>query len=107
MPCLFSKRLSTTLVLFQLSPCFLNGFLVACEGSEGLELRRTVIHAHSRMFRGDMMRKVDDVVVVAHLNSCCNLSINLKLQSAKGEGQLSKPSLYCKLRNEKRILKRG
>ncbi len=42
-----------------------------------------------------------------HLNSCCNLSINLKLQSAKGEGQLSKPSLYCKLRNEKRILKRG
>ena len=51
--------------------------------------------------------QVDDVVVVVHFNSYCNSSINLKLQSAKGEGQLSKPSLYCKLRNEKRILKRG
>jgi hypothetical protein len=34
---------------FLLLPCFLNGFLVAGEGSEGGELRRAVVHAHPGM----------------------------------------------------------
>ncbi len=39
---------------------------MVCQCREGCELCGAVLHRHPRMAAGDVMRKVDDVVVVAH-----------------------------------------
>ena len=59
-----------------------DGVIVACQSSKGGKLCRTVPHRHLRVSLGNMMRQVDNIVVIIHHYSLFTIHFSLRLMSS-------------------------